>query len=187
MHDNQALRRGSLTPGSHAGNTSNPHASTRLDRHWSSPLHWVSEWLDFISAGPTTAERGLGGENHGNQWKDCNRKLCDSSMKGGGGRWHKWACAGAGDEAGREAEDQVKLILESCGGLWRFVCYYYPGRSRDRAPGLTRALTDLAVAEMYWTTISRLVLRSLPRRGALRSSFRFMSSWKHTGTRGEQH
>lgn len=40
------------------------------------------------------------------------------------------------------------------------------------------SLTDLAVAEMYWTTISRLVLRSFSRRGALRSSFRFMSSWR---------
>lgn len=42
----------------------------------------------------------------------------------------------------------------------------------------TVSLTDLAVAEMYWTTISRLVLRSFSRRGALRSSFRFMSSWR---------
>lgn len=41
------------------------------------------------------------------------------------------------------------------------------------------SLTDLAVAEMYWTTISRFVLRSFSRSGALRSSFRFMSSWKH--------
>ena len=38
------------------------------------------------------------------------------------------------------------------------------------------SLTDLAVADMYWTTISRLVLRSFPRKGAFRSSFKFMSS-----------
>lgn len=43
----------------------------------------------------------------------------------------------------------------------------------------TGSLTDLAVAEMYWTTISRFVLRSFSRSGALRSSFRFMSSWRH--------
>ena len=46
---------------------------------------------------------------------------------------------------------------------------------------VSELLTDLAVAEMYWTTISRLVLRSFPRSGALRSSFRFMSSCRDEG------
>lgn len=86
------------------------------------------------------------------------------------------------DKASNKAEDQVKLILESrvkCHDASAHPLQLYSTHSsvyKDRALKLTLSLTDLAVAEMYWTTISRLVLKSFPRKGALRSSFRFMSS-----------
>lgn len=91
-------------------------------------------------------------------------------------------CARTVDKASHKAEDQVKLIRES-----RVECHdtsahplqlhsTYFSFYKHKAFRFTFSLTDLAVAEMYWTTISRLVLKSFPRRGALRSSFRFMSS-----------
>lgn len=58
-------------------------------------------------------------------------------------------------------------------------CCTHSSVHKDRVLRFALSLTDLAVAEMYWTTISRLVLKSFPRRGALRSSFRFMSSYIH--------
>lgn len=68
---------------------------------------------------------------------------------------------------------------------WAVDCQLTAASSQmQRRRMCTVSLTDLAVAEMYWTTISRLVLRSFSRSGALRSSFRFMSSWRHK-QRGE--
>lgn len=87
-----------------------------------------------------------------------------------------------------EAQDQVKLIVEGCSDrrdtsahrLRLFRTLFSPQTLFEMNHlMLFFKLTDLAVAEMYCTTISRLVLRSFPRRGALRSSFKFMSSYKH--------
>lgn len=91
----------------------------------------------------------------------------------------KSECARKDDKASRKAEYQVKLI-----GVSYFkpptTIIQYTSVYSDTACRSVLSLTDLAVAEIYWTTISRFVLKSFPRSGALRSSFRFMSSYIDT-------
>lgn len=90
------------------------------------------------------------------------------------------------DKASHEAEDWVKLILESSVMILQPWQSFQWARRPLKIKLRQMSLTDLAVAEMYWTTISRLVLRSFSRSGALRSSFRFMSSYTHTHTQTGQ-
>lgn len=100
----------------HNWTTNNLHASTWRDKHWPSTLHWVSEWQQFIFDWHSTADCCHNWEKK--KKKKHTKKLNQNcNQRCGSQAWRvesqKWECATADDKASHEAEDQVKLILES--------------------------------------------------------------------------
>lgn len=151
--------------------TNHLHACAQLGKHWPSTLHWVREWWWFRSAWWSLSWKCEGdkikiairrvGIEHGvqSEWERVKSRRVQRETAE-----HEAAEQRTGGVGGDSFSSRATASSQT--QHWRIW---------------TGSLTDLAVAEMYWTTISRLVLRSFSRSGALRSSFRFMSSWRHKG------
>ena len=152
--------------------THNLHANTQLNKQWPSTWIWASEWLQFKALISWQRKE--------------NQRYRARAMKSGA--WDNDRSQGARVRMEKQAlQHRITLNSKEWSGVsWYFnaptTIIQYTSHHNDTALRLFLSLTDLAVAEMYWTTISRLVLKSFPRRGCFRSSFRFMSSYTHTHT-----
>lgn len=87
-------------------------------------IEWVSDYNLYLRAYDGRHNQHNRKNNEENKSK-LQSKMWDSSMKSGERQWQKWECARTDDKASHKAEDQVKLILESCGVSWYFIyCNY---------------------------------------------------------------
>lgn len=149
--------------------TNHLHASAQLDKRWPSTLHRAREGWWFRSAWWS-----LSWQCEGDKMKIAIRRV--GIKHGEQSEWERV-------KSGRvQREMTEREATEQRAGVNSFSSRVSAAAASSQMQHRrisTGSLTDLAVAEMYWTTISRLVLRSFSRSGALRSSFRFMSSWRH--------
>lgn len=158
----------------HNQTTNKKHEST-----WPSTWHWVSKWHQLNSYNCWLEEikwktwiviaiKDVGLKHE--EWSERKVRVCKNG----------WQSKPWKQRIGLNSFWRVVWSVSVLQLIhYNYTVHTLQSGKKGRALRFMLSLTDLAVAEMYWTTISRLVLRSFPRRGALRSSFRFMSSCTH--------